>query len=273
VPNGEISRYLFQSIHPGSALTALAPAGRFVPPIQLQPDYDIYLITAGSGITPIFSLLKHFVKFRTDTPVKLIAQNRTENDFIFSDVISALAAEHPANLKLFTYFSAPSGNRIPERINNEKLEQIVNTESIAAGRKAMFYICGPLSFMRMVLFTLKVMGVVNNNIKREIFDVPPAGRPSFDIDPSSRSIKIIDQKKEFNFKVTYPQTILDAALQQKIILPYSCRAGICGSCVMKCNEGSVHMKHNEVLTDDEVRNGLILSCVSYALTDITLSTS
>jgi ring-1,2-phenylacetyl-CoA epoxidase subunit PaaE len=268
VTNGEVSRYLFRSLVIGSQINTEVPGGRFTPATEGPQQGDIFLIAAGSGITPVFSLLKHFL-INTKHAVKLILQNHSVDDVIFFDKLQQLAHKYPDQLRFFNFISVPPGPGWPlRRINNELLEHLVNHEMHFEPSTAMFYICGPLSFMRMAEFTLRQMHFAATQIKKEIFEFPQVVPTPFEVDTNPRSIELHTKETTLNFTVQYPQTILDAFLANNIHIPYSCRAGRCGSCVLQCTSGKVRMKINEVLTDDEVTGGLVLSCVGYALTNI-----
>ncbi|HWB94326.1 MAG TPA: iron-sulfur cluster-binding domain-containing protein, partial [Puia sp.] len=133
-----------------------------------------------------------------------------------------------------------------------------------------FYICGPPAFMRMAQFTLRTMGVPEEWIRQEHFTVerrplPPA------IDPTPRQVTIHTPKGDHTFTTAWPDTILAAALKNGIALPYSCRAGRCSTCVARLIRGHVKLSNNEVLTENDLKEGLTLTCVGYAETDVTLS--
>ncbi|HXB35367.1 MAG TPA: 2Fe-2S iron-sulfur cluster-binding protein, partial [Puia sp.] len=117
--------------------------------------------------------------------------------------------------------------------------------------------------------TLRTLGFPDETIRREHFTaghIPPAP-PVFDGTPKTVTIRAAVDRE---FVVTWPDSILTAAIRQGIPLPYSCRAGRCSSCVAHCIRGRVRMAHNEVLTDKDLAEGLVLTCVGYAETDVVL---
>ncbi len=133
-----------------------------------------------------------------------------------------------------------------------------------------FYICGPAGFMRMIQFVVKLMGVGDEHIRKENFVIDPLPVTPVWLDTAPKEIKIRWKEKVFEFSVSYPETILQAALKNNIHLPYSCRAGRCASCTLVCVSGNVKMSINEVLTAKDLREGLVLTCVGYAETDLLL---
>ena len=271
VPNGDISRYLLLNLNKGSTLISLEAAGRFTFDADESASRDIYLIAAGSGITPVYSILKEILQTTKTNHVKLFLQNRDERSVIFNDSLHLLETKFERNFKFWNYLSGPIDTHKPSRrLNNEILERLISREMNFRSDRALFYICGPLAFMRMAEFTIRRMGFSPEQIKKENFDVPRLPPPSFMIDENPRSIILSRQKSTKILSVRYPSSILDAALSNNINIPFSCKAGICGSCVVKCTSGEVKMKYNDVLTEQEVTDGLVLTCVGYAVTDIVL---
>jgi ring-1,2-phenylacetyl-CoA epoxidase subunit PaaE len=123
----------------------------------------------------------------------------------------------------------------------------------------------------MAQFTLKWMGFQDDLIKKENFTVDRVPPPPLMSDTSTKEIIIHYNKQTFKIRATYPQNILQAALNNDIQLPYSCRSGVCASCVAKCIKGKARMSRNEVLTEKDIEAGLVLTCVGYAETDVELA--
>ncbi|RZK46209.1 MAG: iron-sulfur cluster-binding domain-containing protein [Pedobacter sp.] len=289
VPNGEISRYLFNSVTEGSTFVAQAPSGRFVfdavpDPLVPEKKRDIYLVAAGSGVTPVFSLLKQMVGLDNERlHIKLVLQNRSASSAIFHKEFVSLADRFGARMDFYDFLSAPvllhtstdghlqhQAGTIAGRINNEIFEELINNSLRFDRADALFYICGPVSFMRMAEFTVRQMGFGAGQVKKEIFEVPVISHVGFTVDDTVRSVAVRVDGEERVIGVQFPQSILDAALANGIDIPYSCKAGICGSCAVRCRSGKVRMRSNDVLTDAEVGGGLILTCTGYAESDLVL---
>jgi ring-1,2-phenylacetyl-CoA epoxidase subunit PaaE len=134
----------------------------------------------------------------------------------------------------------------------------------------LFYLCGPAGFMRMAVFTLRLMGVVDAQIRREQFTVEYVPPPPLLADMSPKRVMVRAGGQEYHFSTAWPSTILQSALAQGIALPYSCGGGRCSTCVARCVSGRVKMSINEVLTEGDLRAGLVLTCVGYAETDVGL---
>ena len=117
--------------------------------------------------------------------------------------------------------------------------------------------------MRMITITLLTSGVSMDNIRKEEFVVmsPPIQPPP--PDTSTRQVKLLLNKEQYQFNSAYPQTILQAAKQAGVELPYSCETGRCGTCAAVCTSGNVWMKYNEVLTEQDIKKGIVLTCTGY----------
>jgi ring-1,2-phenylacetyl-CoA epoxidase subunit PaaE len=124
--------------------------------------------------------------------------------------------------------------------------------------------------MRMARFVIKLTGYDEEAIHMENFLIDPPPPPPLISDKSPKRVTIRWKDQVFHFTVTYPMNILQAALNNGIQLPYSCRAGMCSTCTIKCVSGTVKLSINQVLTEKDLAKGLILSCVGYAETDVEL---
>lgn len=268
VHNGEISRLLMDYYKIGDQLKATAPSGMFVLEEKTYENKDVIMLAAGSGITPIISLIKELLYKKNANAVVLIYQNRSEAETIFGKEIQNLSRQFPGKFTCIDFRSADHEEYYYRRLNNEKLEYLIPGYLKHNRGDANFYICGPESFMRMCQFTITLMGFKKEQIKKEHFviDKPPA--PPLIGNPQPCKVSLLEQN--IVFESTYPKTILQSALDNGIALPYSCRGGRCSTCVAKCVSGEVLMTMNDVLTEKDLQSGLILTCVGYAVTDITL---
>ncbi len=270
ITNGEISRFLLDHLRRGDILTALPPSGRFTLETDARLSRQIIFISAGSGITPVFSLLKKIVRGEPLTKNLLIYQNHDEQSILFGKPLRALEKNHPDQLKWINLLSRPQKHRhASHRLNNFLLEKLVSTHQ-STDREMLFYLCGPPAFMRMAWFTLKLMGFKDEQIRKENFTIEYVPPPPLITDTSPKEVILHYRQQTFRFTVSYPNNILQAALNQGIELPYSCRGGRCSTCTAKCLKGKVKMSINEVLTDKDMQNGLVLTCVGYAETNLEL---
>jgi ring-1,2-phenylacetyl-CoA epoxidase subunit PaaE len=271
VTNGEISRHIIRHWQISDIVTSLLPSGRFT--LESMPDIkrDLFLIAAGSGITPLFSILKHALKWETAAHITLIYSTRNSANTIFYQQILALQQQYPERLTILWLFSDPEeATGIFRRMSNSLLEIIAPKHLKYDPELAQFFLCGPAEYMRMVQFTLVFLGFNPAHIHKENFVVnteAKIARIQIPQDTSIRQVLLNMKGKEQVLEVPGNESILHAALRQDVHLPYSCKGGVCGSCIAKCTGGKVWMSVNEVLTDKELAQGLILTCTGYAQSD------
>ena len=270
IDNGAVSRFFFDHLRKGDELHALPPSGRFT--VSSGPGFkrQFIFIAAGTGISPVYSLLKKILHEEPLSRILLIYQNHDEKHVIFKEQILNLTRVNPEKLTWINLLSAPLDHSIlPARLTNFLLEQLISYH-VDRSRDSLFFLCGPPSFMRMSQFTLRLMGFGMDQIRKESFTVEFIPHPPLLPDPGPRQIVIHFGDQTFQFQASYPKTILEAALDNKIDLPYSCKGGRCSTCVARCEQGSVLMSINEVLTEKDLKEGLVLTCVGYAKTDLEL---
>ena len=269
VINGEVSRYLSKQLKSGSRIKATGPFGLFTIDISQWTPRDIFFIAAGSGITPIFSLLKKLLHANSKTNLVLLYQNSDERNIIFGKELQLMAESHPQRLQLLPLFSRPLLGK-PKRLNLESLAQFVNGYARLSKPEALFYLCGPSAFMRMVEFGLRTMGYRETQIHRELFQIEAEPSPGFVMSDEPRKVQVLLRDQHYEFRSAYPKSILQSALDNGIVLPYSCRGGRCSSCVARCTRGKIRMSVNQVLTEQDLARGLVLTCVGFPETDIEI---
>ncbi|MFT3823563.1 MAG: iron-sulfur cluster-binding domain-containing protein [Chitinophagaceae bacterium] len=281
--NGEISRYLLQTLQVGSTFNSLPPSGLFTIQTHAAEDRPVILAAAGSGIVPVFALLKKVLQYQPESPVLLIYQNRDEHNMIYRKELLSLQQQYADRLKMVLLFSNPPDHEQPaQRLNNWLFEKLLNDYKFGhfrspehivytpATANSILYTCGPGPFMRMVQFTARFAGFAETQLRKENFTIETVPPPAFVIDPAPREVILQFAGHHYQFTVSYPNTILQAALNNHIPLPYSCRGGRCGTCVARCTDGSVKMSINDVLTEKDMQQGLILTCVGFAESNVKL---
>lgn len=267
IPNGEISRYIHDNWQVGHTVTSIDPSGKFVLDNITSTQRDLFLLAAGSGISPIMGILKEALHKYPNTHIKLYYSNKNAEQTIFYNEINQLVKTFPERLKV-EYLFSESKFLLRARLNKLLLEELVSTHMRFSKEDALAYTCGPYDYMQFCEIVLRYMGFQNTHIKKEIFVVPEdegddddSTQKAFDIkDKSPREVEVHIHKQVYTFTVNFPDSILDAALKNNIELPYSCRAGQCSTCSTKCISGEVVMSFNAVLTEREEKNGQILTC-------------
>ncbi len=269
IPNGEISRYLLDHLQAGDTLQALYPAGRFT--ITTSPTHmrDIFLIGAGSGITPLFSILKTLLKEEPQSKVVLINSNKSTRDAFYLKEINQLEIEYNKQFSSFHLFSQPEEGGLRTRLTIDLLEKLVKENIRHNQQDALFYLCGPVAFMRMAKITLLYMGINEDQIFKETFvtGTLPHYASMVPADTPARTVSVKWGSRQHNLRVPPEQSILKAAKEAGFELPYSCEAGMCSTCIAKTKPGAVALSHNEVLTEKEIKAGWILTCTAHPLQD------
>ncbi|HTQ66208.1 MAG TPA: ferredoxin--NADP reductase [Puia sp.] len=270
IVNGAISRFLTDHIRINDLLVSLPPSGRFTIETNKLWQRQIFFIAAGSGITPVFSLIKKILAEEPLTKIILIYQNHDEDNIIFKKELQELEKKYAARFKWISLLTRPRKHpNASHRLTNFLLEKLVKIHH-ESKKETLFYLCGPQALMRMAHFTLKLMGFADGQIKKENFIVEYIPPPPIIEDKSPKQIIIHFHQQEYHIKSVFPKTILQAALDNNIQLPYSCRGGRCSTCTARLLKGKVKMSINDVLTTKDLQEGLILTCVGYPETDIEL---
>lgn len=267
VENGEISRLLHHKTAAGDILFAQEPQGLFSYLSQENLERDVFLFAAGVGITPLFSIMKTALVTEQRSKITLIYSNRSLEDTLFYKEISEWQVKYPDRLKVIWIFSN-SKNLMTARLNKFYIDKLLKEHLVFDRNDALFYTCGPVIYMDLCRITLLGMGFDITQIKRETFVLPED-----EVDEDDSTEKVVDQNtysvilnfkgETYNLDIPWPKRILDVALENKIKLPYSCRGGVCSTCVANCTKGNVRMDYNEVLTDDELERGRVLVCTGH----------
>lgn len=263
IENGAFSRKLIDHAKPGDRLITTGVGGLFILPADLTHIKQIFFLAAGSGITPIYSLLKTVLHFHPHIHAVLIYSNASVSKTIFLSQLNELKQRFGARFYL-QYLFSNSPDLTTARLNRELLEQLSRKHLIGEKKATLFYICGPEAYMRMCTYTLQEQEVSKENIRKEIFISPvKAVVKPVPPDKEERTVFIEYGNEFYHFKVQYPDSILQAAKKENIILPYSCEVGKCGNCLAKLVSGNIWLSYNEVLTENDLQKGLTLTCVGH----------
>lgn len=263
VPNGEFSRQLNDKYRVGDILLTTGISGLYTLPGEEQNIEQYFFLAAGSGITPCITLIKTLLH-KTGKKVCLIYSNRSEDDTIFYQEILRLQKDFSTRFYCKFIFSN-SPNVLQKRLSSFVLEDILNEHLQVPPAQALFYLCGPYEYMQAVTITLLINKIPASNIKTESFDTTPRSIHPVPPDINAHKVTIHISGKVHEVTVQYPHSIVQAAKAHDIVLPYSCEAGRCGSCIASCTKGQTWMAYNEVLTDAEVARGRVLTCQAYPI--------
>lgn len=270
IPNGIFSRKLIDNAQPGDTLWTTGAGGFFTLPENISDFGQVFLLAAGSGITPILSLLKAILFGHKNLPVVLIFSNRSHDRAVYRQEILELEDQFPERFKTeFLYSDAADLSRA--RLYKDLLQLFVRYHALSPPEKILSFVCGPENYMRMCTYGLHLAGIPLENIRKENFSTTKVISKITPPDTEEHTVSILIKDQQHIFKAQYPITILQAARNAGINLPYSCNAGKCGNCVARCLKGQVWMSYNEVLTEKEINKGLVLTCVGFPMgSDVVL---
>lgn len=261
IPNGEISRWLFDDVKAGDQLKSLGSFGHFILPENIATTNTFLFLAAGSGITPILSLIKEVLHVCSPARVVLFYSNRTEDSTIFLKELRQLQHQFPSRFTIEFLFSNAK-NLMRARLGKSILEELAQ-QYVQDPLHTVAYVCGPLDYRQMATVTLLAHGIPADQLHKEVFHTPPARMQQEPPDKEKHAVTIQFGKQKIELQVQYPTTILAAAKLKNIEIPYSCEAGRCGACAATCTRGKVWMSRNEVLTDRELEKGRVLTCTAY----------
>lgn len=251
VPGGVVSNWIYDNVRAGDVLEASPPMGVFC--LGADDEREVVAFAAGSGITPVLSIVKTALA-TTSRRVRLLYANRDRDAAMFAADLDALVALHPDRLRVVHHLDCDNGF-----VEAASIAPFADEASVADT-----YICGPAPFMDVVEHTLLQHGVAADRIHIERFTpAAPVDAPY----PESTAETGAQVTIELDGKVETTEhragtTILQTARQAGMSPPYSCESGNCATCMAKLVEGEVTMHVNDALTDDEVADGWILTCQS-----------
>ena len=262
IDNGFFSRKLVDEAKRGDTFLCSGVAGFFCLPDDLLSFKKIYFFAAGSGITPILSLMKSALYDNTNAEVYLIYSNTSLENTAFYSLLKKWSYLFPDRLHI-DFLMSSSADLRRARLNRDLLLEFLSI-SRSSRNNTLFYTCGPENYMRMISFLLLEEGFPRENIKKEDFN--PGKRTAvhkLPPDKNTYDAEIRVGKETYLVPVHYPDSILKAARRQKLNLPYSCETGKCGSCAALCLSGEVWLAANEVLTEKELGQGMTLTCTGH----------
>jgi ferredoxin-NADP reductase len=271
VDNGAYSRLLTDRAAVGDKLQTTGAAGLFTLPENIETYDQVFFFVAGIGITPVISLIKTLLHTQPSKQVVLIYSNRSREDVVFYNELNVLSEAYPDNFKVDFLYST-SFDLARARLSKTLVPVLLKEYAMVSKEKMLFYICGPFTYMRMVLLSLEEQGIHSDHVKKENFNTNDRDiRRAEPADKGPHIVSLRMNDNTYSFTAHYPDTILQAAKKNGISLPYSCEVGRCGSCAAICSQGKVWLSYNEVLMDADLKKGMILTCVGHPVDgDVTI---
>ena len=270
IPGGLFSSYANSTLKTGDELLVMPPSGKFSVEVTPNQAKNYIAFAAGSGITPMLSIIKTHLLTEPNATFKLFYLNRTVKSIIFKEEIEQLKNVFFDRFEIF-YFLTKEQRDIPlfnGRFSEDKIKTL-SKHFFDVDEVNHCFICGPKDMIFLISDTLQEIGLSKEKIHFELFFAGDAPVVNADAKLMSTEnvegipVTIIDGGKEFHFNMESDyDNILDAALAAGADLPYACKGGVCSTCKCKVVEGEVKMKVNYALEDDEVANNYVLSCQS-----------
>jgi ring-1,2-phenylacetyl-CoA epoxidase subunit PaaE len=271
LPDGAFSGYASERLRSGDELEVMTPTGRFFTPLEPANAKHYTAIAAGSGITPVMSLLASTLEAEPLSQVTLLYGNRTTSSIMFLEELSDLKDRYPDRLWMLNFLSREpqESDVLSGRIDRARLTRLFATV-LPPGDVDEWFLCGPFEMVQEIRAVLADSGVDSGRIHTELFHVgalPPraaateqpaaaaAGR-------STVTVKLDGRATTFGL-ARGAEPILDAVLRVRQDAPYACKGGVCGTCRAKLVDGKVDMERTYALEQDDLSRGYVLTCQSH----------
>ena len=263
VKNGAFSQFANTKLKAGDVLEVGKPEGKFTFDPQADRQKNYVAFVAGSGITPVLSILKSVLKNEPKSSFVLVYGNKSPEETIFYQELHDLQLQYVGRFFVHYVFSqAKAENVLFGRIEKSAVNFVLNNKHKEL-EFDKFYLCGPEEMINLVSHVLKEKNVKESAIKFELFTTSSNENVIKENLEGHSKITVMVDDEETTFEMSQKQTILEAALKQGLDAPYSCQGGICSSCLARVTSGTAEMTKNSILTDKEIADGLILTCQAH----------
>jgi ring-1,2-phenylacetyl-CoA epoxidase subunit PaaE len=266
LPGGRFSSHVADGLKVGDLLDVLPPAGRFGPEIQPASRRHHAFVAAGSGITPVISIVATVLAEEPGSTCTVVYGNRRSDTIMFVEELEDLKNRYPSRLQLVHVLSRES-QPVPlleGRLDAERLGALLDA-LVPPDTVDEWYLCGPFGMVQDARALLRERGVASEHIHRELFhaDAAPVAAPAADdARNGAATVTIVLDGRRSTFPVD-GGSILEAALRNRPDAPYACKGGVCGTCRCRIIEGEVAMDHSYALEQDEVDAGVVLACQAH----------
>ncbi len=263
VKNGYFSKFANEQLTEGKVLEVGTPEGKFTfePDATRQRNYAAFV--AGSGITPVMSILQTVLEKEPESTFVLVYGNKSGNETIFYQQLHDLQLRYVGRFFVHYVFSQQKADdQLFGRIEKSTVNFILKNKH-KEKEFDKFYLCGPEEMINTVSNVLKENNIREKDIKFELFSTSSAENEVHKSLDGHTKITVLVDGDETSFEMSQKQSLLEAALKQGLDAPYSCQGGICSSCIARISKGTAEMKKNTILTDSEMAEGLILTCQAH----------
>ncbi len=280
VKNGRFSTYANQHLKTGDILDVMRPMGRFFTELNPTQAKKYLFFAAGSGITPILSIIKTILQTEPQSQCTLFYGNKNRNAIIFKEQIEGLKNQYLQRLRLYHILSRESTEMplFSGRIDEQKCLSLIEKQLVNGSEIDECFMCGPQEMIESITKILLEHGLNKKNIHFELFASTNTLQKTKPLQTDTNTgtqtecdLTVRLDGVAFKMKLTYGgENILDAALNHGADLPYACKGGVCCTCKAKLVEGKVDMDVNYALEPEEVEAGFILTCQAHPKTPIVV---
>lgn len=266
VDKGRFSHFANQVLKPGDLLNVAGPEGRFVLETNEKHQKDYLAIAAGSGITPVISMIKAVLQNESKSRFALIYGSKSSDKTIFKKELDSLVASSDGRLKVqYVYSKIISDKALFGRIDGKMVKGLLKSD-FSGYNFDTYFLCGPEEMIDDTKKVLLKNGVKEEAIKLELFSATSYKKEVTKSLSGNVEITVVLDDEETTFDMRMDELILDAAIAKGLDAPYSCQGGVCSSCLAKVVEGTAVMERNTILDADEIEEGLILTCQAHPTT-------
>jgi ring-1,2-phenylacetyl-CoA epoxidase subunit PaaE len=262
VDKGLFSVYANTKLRPGDTLEVMPPEGKFTLIPQANTSRNLLAFAAGSGITPVLSIVRTALDKEPKSRVTLVYGNQSLVETMFHKELLELQKNYPDRFFLHFFYSRKlEGDATFGRIERGTVNHLLKNK-FKDQQFDLAYLCGPEPMIDEVSSVLKEHGYNEKQILFELFSTSEKGLLTKAHDGNTAITITLDDDTE-TFEMPQHKSILDAAIDKGMDPPYSCQGGICSTCIARLKEGSAKMRKNQILTDEELAEGLILTCQAH----------
>jgi ferredoxin-NADP reductase len=276
VDGGVMSNYILSHAEEIVEWEVDGPHGLFHLTDEVENGEWFVLIGGGSGITPLYSILKQLL-LTSVTNILLVDSNKKEDDVIFADALAYMQQSFAHRLKIVQVFTGPTAhcsNKWTEivegRLSRIRLKKIIKQYLGEQYIHAQYFVCGPEGLLQLTTEVIDSLEISHAQLHQEYFH-PKAEDITVSLPLTIQEVLIHHREQSNLLEVEPGKTILDAALEDHVPVQYSCKNGSCGICIGKLTSGKVHMKQNYALQQEHLQQGFVLLCQSHPMSnDVTI---
>lgn len=271
ITGGTFSRYVAGDLSVGDVVEVMPPLGHFTTDFDADRSRHYAAVVAGSGITPVLSLVSTALETEPGSRFTVLYGNRYARSVMFAEDLADLKDRHPERLHLVHVLSREPGGAelLSGRMDADRLRRLLDA-LLPPSTVDEWFLCGPYGMVIDAQQVLESSGVAAAAVHTELFHVaqaPPDPPPAGPAPAGDAEVTIMLDGRASTFGMRHDERILDKALEVRGELPYSCRGGVCSTCRARVTDGEVRMARNFALEPDELAAGYVLTCQSSPVTD------